>query len=689
MIGFSDLAVLAGAWERNGNDFDDELGVLCEKLELRKQKYMKECRELGGRSAKVEQILLKIWGVDDSHLAGRVPVTRASNSPNSEGTPTTRCDDLAIEEEERVEMERAIAAITAIIQHSTLMTSRKGGDASERDQYTAFAPLAFACWIEHTSTRFRHAIWKMGTFNHLASISIRALQFLGNVTDEQVKQCKTQILKGKLKYCGRVNPLDPQDLKFPPMRELDPDKCGETNSGTWQKGIRQEGKADLRTLRKIWNVGRRYLKCKCKKIRSKDCGDTPLWFDHAIWYLMAHPDILFPTMSSIKAINELGNFLDKLFAQVMELRDLTDSTKAFLRKIILKKGRGRMEKYRTAHRHATAEPFEHPAVKRELQFLTGRFLICPTDKAPNTPAFICNNFIRKLAFQRLSGPEFASINAPPTSVISRIRGELFALPALPVPAVLPYLMTVPKGTFRWIMNIANTIISPAAEVKGIPVGLACSPIWCDIYFFKYEYHAMMRLVDTGNTHLFPCFGSTFRYIPDLGAINNAVVSSFLRKKGERQVDDPCWIYPEEFIKIKENTELNEEGLGRIANFLNMTMTVTSPITGSYSTTRHDKCTGLVFSPCRFMKFRSNRSVKQSLQIITAQVAQIFLLCSEPEDAANEIAKVVAAMRGNGFVVNACWKVVKKTLQNAYLYQPGRLFVHMIREAMTNLHGITG
>ncbi|GBG89799.1 hypothetical protein CBR_g49650 [Chara braunii] len=930
----------------------------------------------------------------------------------------------------------------------------------------------------------------MDTFNHLAPTFVRALQFLRNVSDEQVKQCRAQILKGKLKYCGKVNPLDPQDLKFPPMRKLDPDKCGETNSGMWQKGIRQDGKTDLRTLRKIWSVGRPYLKCKCKKERNKDCRDTPLWFDHAIWFLLAHPDVLFPTLSSIKvrtsmlihylrttwrdgvlaaigfhflrdlmmgilkeleadgtlnaegvlkedqlwsypipamlasimlptripdrpsriplnspwlrrengdpdewlnapgqmitlpscrkawkrqkldcdtflhlkytsrvmeplsvrrlvnevlsrvigddtttwlkrtkigwtynpkiasrlcrpaetfcefdvaqwiesyhpdqcpyrmrrymdmrsnwsiellesegcthiitmdssitdspllhgiiradlnhiscmaldveeASIELENCLDELFVRVMELNDLSASTKSFLWRVIMKKARAKMEKYRAVHKHAVAEPFEHPAVKRELEFITGRFLICPTDKAPNTPAF---------------GPEFASINVPLAAVIARIRGELSALPALPIaPAALPYLMTVlkaHKGTFWWITNTANTIVSPVAkvcacllrfllplvqdfcqersleveercgvrpnlwwaiasvgefhvnlpkkvcsvftaditrcfetiptdgseeslpaavrfyvqcamqirkeisschtiritfgqhggiwpswvddglpeeegmllfrerdicwlsgwcitnsmllmgdyvwrQVKGIPMGLACSPIWCDIYFFKYEYHAMMRLADTGNTHLIPCFDSTFRYIDDLGAINNAVINNFLRNKGEREAGDPCWVYPEDYIKIKENTTLKEEESGRIANFLSPTITVTSPITGSYATTRYDKRSGLGFSPCRFVRYKSNRSVKQSLQIITAQVAQILLLCSEPEDAANEIAKVVTPMEENGFASDACWRVVKKTLWNAHLYQPGKLSVHVVKKALTNLHG---
>ncbi|GBG71691.1 hypothetical protein CBR_g9104 [Chara braunii] len=568
MLGFSDLAVLAGAWDRGRHEFDDESEVLCEKLELRKQEYVRECRELGGRSAKVKQIFLKIWDVDDSQLEGRVLETRTGDPVVTQDNHVTLCDDLAIEEEERIEMERAIAAIKATTQDSPPASGKKGGEASERDQYTAFVPLASMYWVEHTSTAFRHAIWKMDTFNHLAPISVRALQFLGNVTDEQVRQCKTMILKGKPKYCGRANPLDPQDLKFPPMHELDPDKCGETNSAQDRNGwVNAPGQmTTLPNGRKAW----RRQKSECDTflhlkytsrvmeplsirrlingVLSRVIGDdTATWLErtrigwtykHSKASRLCRPAETFcdfnvsqwmegydpeqypcrtrrysdmrsswsiellhnegcthvitldssitdsPLLQNIinadlnhipcmaldvdEAIAELGSFLDELFARVMELRDLTDSTKSFLRRIILKKGKEKMEKYRVTHRHVAAEPFEHPTVKSELTFLTSRFLICPTDKAPNTPAFVCKNFIRKLAFQRLSDPEFASISAPPATVISCIRGELSALPTIPAAtALLPYLMAVlkaHKGTFRWITNTANTIISPAAEV---------------------------------------------------------------------------------------------------------------------------------------------------------------------------------------------------------------------------------
>ncbi|GBG76847.1 hypothetical protein CBR_g23062 [Chara braunii] len=510
------------------------------------------------------------------------------------------------------------------------------------------------------------------------------------------------------------------------------------------------------------------------------------------------------TLDVDEAENEVGGFLDRLMAMVLELRKLTASTALFLRRLILKKARARMAKYWEQHRHITAEPFEHPTVKQELEFLTGPFLVCPTDKALSTPAFVCKNFIRKLAFQRLSGPEFAIIAAPPyighladtgrafsyarvvgctsdTPTFYQKRsleleerygvkanlwwaiasvGEFYAnLPekiysiftaditkcfeTIPtdssedsLPAIVRFYvqgamqvqrerssshiirirvgeggrfwpswvdgdqaeglgsMLFKVGDVCWLTEWcnANSVLRMGdyvwRQVMGIPMGLACSPIWCDIYFFKYEYHAMMRLAYTGNAYLIPNLSDTFRYINDLGSINNTIIGSFMWKKGDREENDPCWIYPDEYIGIKENTEVVVDGCGRKANFLCVTITITSPETGTYVTSRHDKRADLGFASCRFMKYKSNRSVKQALQIITAQVAQILLLCSKPGDAAEEIKKVMTAMRNNGFARDAYWGVVRKTLWNAYRYQPDMVSVHTVREALADMYSIT-
>ncbi|GBG76239.1 hypothetical protein CBR_g21987 [Chara braunii] len=367
MLCFSDLAILAGAWDRSREEFDDGLRVLCERLKLRKQEYARECRELGGRSAKVERIFLRIWGVDDSHLEGRIPETLGQASPTIRDARVTKCDDLAIEAEEREEMERAIAAIANTIRDSHLTDGRTDDGTSERDRYTTFAPLASAYWVD-TSTRFRHAIWKMETFNHVAPISIRALQFLGNITDAQwMEAYDPELCPCRLRRYA--------DMRSPASLNLL--QCqGHTHVITLDLSI-----TDNPLLQGIINSGLNHIPCMALDV-----------------------DV---------AENEVGDFLDRPMTRVLELRELTASSQSFLRRVILKRARAKMSKYREQHRHVSAEPFEHPAVKRELEFLTGRFLICPTDKAPNTHAFVCKNFIRKLAFQRLSGLGVREHHCPP------------------------------------------------------------------------------------------------------------------------------------------------------------------------------------------------------------------------------------------------------------------------------------
>ncbi|GBG72900.1 hypothetical protein CBR_g12620 [Chara braunii] len=787
---FHDLVVLAGAWDRSKEEFDDELRVLCERLELRKQEYARECRELGGRSAKVEWILLRIWGVDDSHLEGQIPETRVEASPTTGGSRVTKCDDLAIEAEEREEMERAIVVIATTIRNSPLTNSQACDSASERERYTV---LQLQC------PRTDDHVTDWPKILEKAEVGLRCIpapklhqQGDGATIHQENDQ------RGSGEDSGR----------------WDGDMAEHTMIGwTYNTSIASRLCRPAEVFRDFdvaqWMEAYDPEHCPCRSRRYVDMRNRA---SIDLLQCEGHTHVITPDSSITdnpllqgiinsglnhipcmaldvnEAENEMGGFLDRLMAEVMELRELTTSTQSFLRRVILRKAKARMTKYKEQHRHVTAEPFEHPALKRELEFLTGRFLICPTDKAPNTPAFVCKNFIRKLAFQRLSEPEFASIAAPPASVIARIQGELSAMPALPMaPPTLPYLMTVfkaHKDAFRWITNTAGTVVSPAADLcacllrfllplvqtfcqersleteerygvkpnlwwsiasvgefyanlperiyfiftsditkcfetiptdsseDGLPAAVKFYvqsamrvkrerssshiirirvgesgrfwPSWVDgdqmegmgSMLFKEEdvcwltkwciANSVLRMGDyvwrqvKGIPMGLAC--SPIWYIDDLGAINNTIIGSFMRRKEDRVENDPCWIYPDEFIEIKENTEVVVDGCGRRANFLSVTITITSPETGAYVTSRHDKREGLGLAPCRFMKYKSNRSAKQALQIITAQVAQILLLCSEPSDAAMEINKVVTAMKDNGFARDACWGVVRRTLR---------------------------
>ncbi|GBG77789.1 hypothetical protein CBR_g25720 [Chara braunii] len=478
-----------------------------------------------------------------------------------------------------------------------------------------------------------------------------------------------------------------------------------------------------------------------------------------------------------EALFELGGLLDRLIMTSHDIANLREHQRRKFKQIVLDRAKSKMNGYISRHRFISAEPIDQTSTRREIEFLTQRFLVSPTDKSANTPSFVCTNFIHVLALRRLLGPDFVMQQEDPEQLISVIKGSLIHLPALPSSHdTLPYLMTVYKAhkqSFRWITNTANTVVSPMADlcacllrflipsvqsfcseksrameaeydvrpnlwwpissvgefaanlpqsvyavyttdimrcfetiptddsehslltavrffvqtamiyrrdrssrdiikvrvtaqgkmipswtdarlentteelffteaevsdiswcldhslvqvgacvwkqVLGIPMGVACSPIWCDIYFFKYEYHAMMRLLTSDNKHLVPQFDNTYRYVDDLCSLNNNSIHDFFRADCD-QTTDPIWIYPREFIEMKETTEVrDEENQGIVANFLNMTLSVSSTHLGHFSTMKHDEKKGLNFSPTRFMEFNSNRSIAQSLQIITVQV----------------------------------------------------------------------
>ncbi|GBG67020.1 hypothetical protein CBR_g78799 [Chara braunii] len=514
MIGFSDIANLVCVWDQGKDAFVAKLLDNAARLEVRKTEYEKECMELPARTPKVKQMFLKIWELDHSHLQGQAAETPAFGC--------TIVGALALDDEEMAELNAAIAAVTA----------------------TA------SCTPEKASS----------------------------------------------------------------SKALDHTKCEYFSPVMWQKKVKTAPKIDLKGLRKSWNVGRPYLRCRCATKRKKDCGTEPIWMDHAIWYLLAHPDILFPNIASVKdesfdlegggsmivlpsgrsawrrkereqdqfvhvrytsrlmeaiplrsmvlealrqvmgersadwledviigwrydealgtkickpaavfrkfktgeweagyipefcqcgarrhaeflnaatikmlpeegtshvvtndtgitnngqlqlmlnaglnhiplraldeefALDEVEVALDKILTTRRCDEELSLGEERWVKTLVRENAKKRVKSFRTKHMHITSEPINSTAVRSEIDWLTSRYLGCPTDKAPHTPTFVCINFIRKLALQRLSGPDFIPLPDSPEQVVARLVQEAAAFThegheALP----LPHLMTVYKA----------------------------------------------------------------------------------------------------------------------------------------------------------------------------------------------------------------------------------------------------
>ncbi|GBG82464.1 hypothetical protein CBR_g34840 [Chara braunii] len=168
------------------------------------------------------------------------------------------------------------------------------------------------------------------------------------------------------------------------------------------------------------------------------------------------------------ALYELGQLLDMIADCVYDVAQLCDRKKRLVRKPALDKARKKMSSYWIKHRHFTAEPIDQANMRREIEFVTRRHLVTATDKAANTPAFVCVNFIRELALKRLSSPDFILQHEELGLIMVAMHAENEHLTALPrVGASLPYLMAVFKAhkrSFRWITNTSNSAVSSMAKL---------------------------------------------------------------------------------------------------------------------------------------------------------------------------------------------------------------------------------
>ncbi|GBG77842.1 hypothetical protein CBR_g25772 [Chara braunii] len=267
MLGFSDLANLAASWDEGRDAFNAKLLALARDLEVRKIEYGRECVEFPARTANVERLFMKIWGLDHSHLQGQ-----AVEKPQAECAVNGA---LAMEIDEMEEMRAAMIGAIAEITASASSTPPNAAPA-HGTQFTAFAPLPSLHWVEHTGLGFKHQLWKLDTFNYLAPFSLNALVFLAGLTKEEVANCKANAMTVELPYCPPEKPFfKPTLLQFPILSALDHTKCEQTNPVMWQKNIRTAPEVDLKSLRKCWNVGHPYLRCQCATKR-KDCGNGPI-----------------------------------------------------------------------------------------------------------------------------------------------------------------------------------------------------------------------------------------------------------------------------------------------------------------------------------------------------------------------------------------------------------------------------
>ena len=204
------------------------------------------------------------------------------------------------------------------------------------------------------------------------------------------------------------------------------------------------------------------------------------------------------------------------------------------------------------------------------------------------------------------------------------------------------------------------------QILGIPMGFSCSPLWCNLYLMSYEIKFIQRLARLGQTTILSKFKHAFRYIDDLCWINVGEANLFLDPTQIRHMDNPLWIYPLDIIEIK--TEVSQFSTknpqcGIIAHFMNVLLTVTNEDAGIFILQKYDKRRELPFTYSQYIKFRSNRPVKQAYNIVISQTVPILYLSSCTEVALQEINTLFSVLSTNGFRRTKLQHIVSMFLAN--------------------------
>lgn len=172
-----------------------------------------------------------------------------------------------------------------------------------------------------------------------------------------------------------------------------------------------------------------------------------------------------------------------------------------------------------------------------------------------------------------------------------------------------------------------------------------------MYLLAYEIQFIQRLCRLGRHDLMAKFKFAFQYIDDLCFINSSNPREFLSIEQTRSSDNPFWIYPLGVLEIKEETSKfshNNPTRGIHMHFMNLEVSVDESAPQLYTFRNYDKRRALPFPYTQYIKFKSNRNVRQAYNIAISQVLPILYISNTDEAASTEIKILIQTMCNNGF-----------------------------------------
>jgi len=227
---------------------------------------------------------------------------------------------------------------------------------------------------------------------------------------------------------------------------------------------------------------------------------------------------------------------------------------------------------------------------------------------------------------------------------------------------IPMLLDRLLSLHSWLMNHCFVSLGDRVwrQTRGIPMGFSCSPLWCNIYLISYKVRFIQRLASLGRKDLLNKFQYAFRYIDDICWINVGNSQEFLDPQQPRTSDNPFWIYPLHILEIKTEVsafDANDPSRGISAHFMNVQFDLNTSRPNQFIMRKFDKRKNLPFKYTQFIKFHSNRPVRQSYNIIVSQILPILYVSNDTVLATQEIKLLINTLGSNGFQIERLRKKV--------------------------------
>lgn len=189
------------------------------------------------------------------------------------------------------------------------------------------------------------------------------------------------------------------------------------------------------------------------------------------------------------------------------------------------------------------------------------------------------------------------------------------------------------------------------QSNGIPMGLACSPIWCNLYLHTLEFNYIKKMLDRPNDkHKLSMLRHAYRYFDDILWINNPLHNYFLYDE---------LIYPAK-LTIDHSSTIFSKERGEKVTFVNMELQIQED---NLQRRTKEKSSSIPIKVINYLHRGSNRPSNWSHKVILSQIKPILYCNSNTLYAVQDIKRLVHAFCINGFERVRLWRIIKSYLAN--------------------------